>query len=350
MKRSPWIAVIGLWLGGLAILFVSDLLEGLGGWVAQNAGTLPAAYFLLVPVAWLRRRDRDPAEVGIHGRRPLTALGWAGLVAIVVFPPYVVGYEVWSRWVTGERFHLPTHPLTYYDFEVRGRPQIGLTDPSVRVWVDGEWLFVVNTAPSRVGVVIEGCGCPMASVALGAEGELRSVGRREPCTPSPPSHVSLGRGQGVSCALASSDRLVLHSDGGAAWRLGAGGSPRPTGPLVLERSPWWLLELILIHLVVVALPEEVFYRGFVQTQLAPIFRRRARILGTPFGWHVVVAAALFALSHLVTIPHPYRLAVFFPGLLFGWLRERTGGILAPTFLHAASNVLLEFLVRFHGPL
>jgi len=103
-----------------------------------------------------------------------------------------------------------------------------------------------------------------------------------------------------------------------------------------------------VHLLVIALPEETFYRGFVQARLASLFRRRVRILGADLGWHVVIASALFALSHLVAIPAPFRLAVFFPGLLFGWLRERTGSLVAPIAMHCASNVLLAVLVRMQG--
>jgi membrane protease YdiL (CAAX protease family) len=40
---------------------------------------------------------------------------------------------------------------------------------------------------------------------------------------------------------------------------------------------------------------------------------------------------------------PWRLATFFPGLLFGWLRARTGGVVAPAVAHALSNLLLLFL-------
>ena len=56
-------------------------------------------------------------------------------------------------------------------------------------------------------------------------------------------------------------------------------------------------------------------------------------------------AALFALVHLATEPHPAKLAVFFPGLLFGWLRAWRGGIGAAIVFHALSNVLAEILVR-----
>ncbi len=349
MKRSPWIEVLVLWGAGLVILLASDLLAGLGGWAADNAGALPAAFFLLAPVAWLRRRDQDPADAGIHGRRPLVALAWACLVALAVFPPYVAGYEAWARWVAGERFRVPEHPLAYYESAVRGRPATWSADPGAHVWVEGEWLHAVNTGRVRVPLTIEGCGCPAVALSLDSDGSLRSSAPTGPCLARGPVTASLGQGRGVACATASADRLVLRSDRDIPWRLGMAASLRPAGPLVLDRSPWWLIEILLIHLVMVALPEEVFYRGFVQTRLAPLFRRRARLLGASVGPHVVVASALFALSHLVTIAHPYRLAVFFPGLLFGWLRERTGGVLAPALLHAASNVLLEFLVRFHGP-
>lgn len=110
----------------------------------------------------------------------------------------------------------------------------------------------------------------------------------------------------------------------------------------LPGATWWP-RWFLIHLVVIAIPEEAFFRGYVQGRLAPLFARRVRLLGVPFGGHVVVASALFALVHLVAIPAPFRLAVFVPGLLFGWLRERTRSIVAPALLHAASNVLLAAL-------
>ncbi len=348
MKRSRWTEVLVLWGAGLVILLASDVLAGFGGWAAENAGALPAAFFLLAPVAWLRRRDQDPADAGIHGRRPLVALAWAAGVALAVFPPYVVGYEAWSRWVAGERFRVPEHPLAYYESAVRGRPATWSTVPAVHVWMDGEWLHAVNTGPVATPLTIQGCGCPAVALSLGPDGRLWSSARTGSCPAGGPITATVGRGRGVACPSSAADRLILQAEGDAPWRLGAAAGPRPAGPLILDRSPWWLVEVLLIHLVVVALPEEVFYRGFVQARLAPLFRRRIRVLGASLGPHVVVASALFALSHLVTIPHPYRLAVFFPGLLFGWLRERTGGVLAPAVLHAASNVLLEFLVRFHG--
>ena len=52
---------------------------------------------------------------------------------------------------------------------------------------------------------------------------------------------------------------------------------------------------------------------------------------------------VFALGHFATIREPTRLAVFFPSLLFGWLRARTGGVGAGIAFHTACNVFSELL-------
>jgi membrane protease YdiL (CAAX protease family) len=101
----------------------------------------------------------------------------------------------------------------------------------------------------------------------------------------------------------------------------------------------------LTQLLVVALPEEALFRGYMQTRLGERWPK-GRFLGAPIDARVLVLqAALFAALHFASIPSPARLAVFFPGLLFGWVRARRGGIGAAMFLHALSNVLAELLER-----
>lgn len=138
----------------------------------------------------------------------------------------------------------------------------------------------------------------------------------------------------------------LYALGYEAWARVVGGRPF-SGFDNMAPSAWWLTNLIFVQVVAVALPEEVFYRGWMQSRLSLVFTGRVRIFGTPIGWNVVITAALFALSHMVLIPSPFRLAVFFPGLLFGWLRERTGSVVAPVLFHAASNILLALLQQCH---
>lgn len=98
----------------------------------------------------------------------------------------------------------------------------------------------------------------------------------------------------------------------------------------------WLL-LLAYHLFCVALPEEVFYRGYIQSRLHRAMSGRIRVFSTPLGFGWLYGAFLFALGHFVMIQRPERWATFLPGLLFGWLRERTGGIAAPTLFHALCN-------------
>jgi membrane protease YdiL (CAAX protease family) len=124
-----------------------------------------------------------------------------------------------------------------------------------------------------------------------------------------------------------------------------GGAPAPA-----LRLPDRLPLLAAVQLLVVALPEELFYRGWMQTRWAATAPGRGvTVLGARLGAGFLWTQALFALGHLVVL-QPWRLGTFFPGLLFGWLRERTGGIAAPVVVHALSNLLIATLERsFYGP-
>jgi membrane protease YdiL (CAAX protease family) len=131
-------------------------------------------------------------------------------------------------------------------------------------------------------------------------------------------------------------------------------------PFVLGFARWWHVrhlawmaptkpfDAVLGQLVVVALPEEAFFRGYLQTALDHAWRGRIRVLGADIGYGLLVASALFALGHIATVPHPARLAVFFPSLIFGWMRARTKGVGAGVAFHTACNLLSEGLARGAG--
>jgi len=109
-----------------------------------------------------------------------------------------------------------------------------------------------------------------------------------------------------------------------------------------------LLEDVPGQLFVIALPEEAFYRGYLQSALDQVWPPRLRVLGATLGPSLLVTSALFALGHLATEFHANRLAVFFPALLFGWLRARTGGIGASVVLHALCNLFSAYIARSYG--
>src|SRR5690606_7965276 len=105
-------------------------------------------------------------------------------------------------------------------------------------------------------------------------------------------------------------------------------------PLELERSFWWLLHLLATQLILVALPEEYFYRGYVQPTLARTTEQReSGWLGTMFSRSVVWTSVLFSLGHFLIDWRVSRLAVFFPSLVFGAARRKTQGLMAPIVYH-----------------
>jgi CAAX protease family protein len=115
------------------------------------------------------------------------------------------------------------------------------------------------------------------------------------------------------------------------------------------RLPDGLPLLAVVQVLVVALPEELFYRGWMQTSWARAAPDRGvRVLGARLGAGFLWTQLLFAAGHLVVL-QPWRLATLVPALWFGWLRERTGGLTAPVVAHAASNLLIKVLeVSFYG--
>ena len=81
------------------------------------------------------------------------------------------------------------------------------------------------------------------------------------------------------------------------------------------------------HLLLVALPEEVFFRGYLYDAFVEA------------GWEPVLPVALlFAIGHFAIAPSPFRLLTFFPALLLGWGRKRSGNVYVPTAVHYLFNL------------
>lgn len=116
----------------------------------------------------------------------------------------------------------------------------------------------------------------------------------------------------------------------------------PHGPAnvrIFLATLWWFAQASFTQVLGVALPEETFYRGYLQPQLEARLVPRRQFWGVSLGWGVLVASALFALGHFLGEWNPLRLGPFFPGLVFGWLRNRSGSVTGAVLFHAASNLL-----------
>src|SRR5262249_25522795 len=115
--------------------------------------------------------------------------------------------------------------------------------------------------------------------------------------------------------------------------------------LAHPRLPDGFADLVLGQLVLAAIPEELFFRGYLLELLEQAYPPRRRFLGGGVGVALVVSASLFALSHVLFGLSPARVVTFFPGLLFGWLRSATRSIIAGVIVHTSSNLAIAILQR-----
>jgi uncharacterized protein len=159
-----------------------------------------------------------------------------------------------------------------------------------------------------------------------------------------PGHIDgarLGRSVGVAAFWALAFAAITFVPFFFGWRT----FWHAKGTFGLHVQTWEALNEVFGQLVIIALPEEAFYRGYLQSRLDEALPQRIRLFGASVGPALVVSSVIFALGHFATIREPARLAVFFPSLAFGWLRARTGGIGAGVAFHASCNVFSELLGR-----
>ncbi len=99
---------------------------------------------------------------------------------------------------------------------------------------------------------------------------------------------------------------------------------------------------ILTQIFVIALPEEIFFRGFLQSALLkkihPSHKRPPWLSSA-----VILTNLIFALGHVASTMNPTRLLTFFPGMVFSYLVLRNKSLLAAILFHAACNILGQIL-------
>jgi membrane protease YdiL (CAAX protease family) len=107
------------------------------------------------------------------------------------------------------------------------------------------------------------------------------------------------------------------------------------GTIRREQWPMW----VLFQFGLVALPEELFFRGYFQTNCQEFLR--AVVKNRPSTVELVgvgLSAGVFAVAHVLILGRAASLLTFFPGLIFAWLFVRCGSLAPPVLLHGAANI------------
>lgn len=91
-------------------------------------------------------------------------------------------------------------------------------------------------------------------------------------------------------------------------------------------------QALVLQILAVGLPEELFFRGYLQGELQAS-------AGPDAWWPALAAALVFGLAHVAVGRGPASVVTALPGVLFGALRRRTGTIWVPVLVHGAANAV-----------
>jgi len=98
-----------------------------------------------------------------------------------------------------------------------------------------------------------------------------------------------------------------------------------------------LISWLLHQFLYVAVAEEVFFRGYLQSNLL----RLASTTKCPSllkNWiTIVICACFFAGAHVIVQGRAASALTFFPGVILGWLFIRTKSLLGPILFHGMAN-------------
>jgi len=109
------------------------------------------------------------------------------------------------------------------------------------------------------------------------------------------------------------------------------------------------------YIFFIGLGEELLYRGYTQSRLDQAFGKPFAFGGAQLGWGLIISSLLFGLLHVTNGIDPVTRAfvpqwawgfrTFFGGMALGYVREKTGSMVAPAILHGLPQALVYFFLR-----
>ena len=339
MERRELALALALLFGGTGLLaLISWGVPAISGWLQA----LLALMLMTIPTWVLKGSQTSIDDLGVALGPARRTLGVALVVMALVTPAYLLGFHLLHGGDDAKGPDWSLQSLSRWDDEVRHRPavlcpQVG---DSVTAWVSGEGLWLLPPAGSSLSLTTDAPLSARPKVARCARDNTLSARHFAGRTGDTSWSLSGGQGLRVPLEGLTSFSGELTLDGQAApLDLGAFRQSGESGRLDMSHGPFWIFTFFLVHLGLVALPEEWFFRGYLLARLDQRMGRPWRLLGVSVGPGLILSSLAFALLHPILIPGAHRLLVFFPALLFGWLREKTGNIGAAVVVHAACNLL-----------
>ena len=332
------------------VLGVVMLLTTLTSWlgqlfplVGQWGALIIALLFIYVPIEVLERRDVSLKELGIwRGRWPQGVRHFL-LVSLVVFPPYAACFHYFQTHVEGREANFEVRRLQDWPLEYAPNRANQSQPNGFRIILKGDRIYCRWHLPGAEVVTASFNGDQTLTLREGAVDGRRS-------------------GKGLTLSARGSGSLSIETRSSAVdvsvtvdgqplpahQMLDGYGQPLDENPITMNRSWWWFFHFLLGQLLLVALPEEVFYRGYLQSRLELRFPKKSRFLGVMISWPALLwTSTIFAIGHILTVPHPARLAVFFPSLLFGWMRSASGSVFSAILFHTACNLFAQIAFKFY---
>ena len=108
----------------------------------------------------------------------------------------------------------------------------------------------------------------------------------------------------------------------------------------------WMIALY--HFFFVAIPEEFFYRGYIQTRFNEICHQNWTVFGVKMGPSALWTGLLFSFGHSIVLFQWWHFAIFFPSLIFSWMREKSSSVLPGAMFHACCNIGIVMLDTAYG--
>lgn len=341
----------------LVLLLGATFLANLLPLLAANLTAIAAILFVGIPYRLLTRQNADLDRYGIALERfPPRQTLFGLLISLLIFPLFALGNHLWETQVLDRQVKVHLQNYRQWDTDLQAPLNTDTHDDLVQLRTQGNDLLIEARASQTTLTATITADQPIQlrahQVRLHPENssdptQTHATHWTLQVQPDSRGRVTLRRADHTEGSFPSTVVVDLHSSDAALLK----GAQQVDSPLQAQTGLSWLLLWALTHFLLIALPEEYFYRGYLQTRLDDYFQARGvrpRFLGfSPANW---ATSALFALGHLlIPIGGSFLLArgaVFFPSLIFGWMRERSGSILPAVIFHGAANMMV-LLVSVH---